>query len=138
MTMTSSQARNISGYLSGLSSPSATDETITRCILADPELGRADEVADVLDDEQVELVERQRRKRRAHHVRVEVTLAAEARVGVDLRDGHVQAGDAVGVERRSLHVALEHAHARPRGRREGGLEQGRLARAREHSSGSRP
>ncbi len=30
LTITSSQARNISGYLSGLSSPSVTDETITR------------------------------------------------------------------------------------------------------------
>ena len=54
-------------------------------VLADAELGRADEVADVLDHQQVELVERQRRERRAHHVGVEVALAAEARVGVDLR-----------------------------------------------------
>ena len=30
MTITSSQARNISGYLSGLSSPSATEETMIR------------------------------------------------------------------------------------------------------------
>ncbi len=30
LTTTSSQARNISGYLSGLSSPSATDETMIR------------------------------------------------------------------------------------------------------------
>ena len=35
-------------------------------------------------------VERHRRQRRAHHVRVEVALAAEAAAGVELRHGHVQ------------------------------------------------
>ena len=79
LTSTSSQARNISGYLSGLSSPSVTERDHHARVLADPELGRADEVADVLDHQQVELVERQRGQRRADHVRVEVALAAEAR-----------------------------------------------------------
>ena len=67
----------MSGYLSGLSSPSATERDHHARVLPDPELGRADEVADVLDDQQVELVERQRGQRRADHVRVEVALAAE-------------------------------------------------------------
>ena len=87
---TSSQARNISGYLSGLSSPSVTDADHDARVLADAELGRADEVADVLDHEQVELVERQRRQRRADHVRVQVALAAEAGAGVELRHRDVQ------------------------------------------------
>ena len=47
-------------------------------VLADPELGRADEVADVLDHQQVDLLERQVGDRRADHVGVEVALAAEA------------------------------------------------------------
>ena len=110
LTSTSSQVRNISGYLSGLSSPSVTEHDHHARVLADAELGRADEVADVLDDQQVDLVERQRRDRRADHVRVEVALAAEAGVGVELDHGHVQAGEAIGVQR-SLHVALEHADA---------------------------
>ena len=59
LTTTSSQVRNISGYLSGLSSPSATERHHRARVLADAELGRADEVADVLDHEQVDLVERQ-------------------------------------------------------------------------------
>ena len=74
---TSSHARNISGYFSGLSSPSVTERDHHPRVLADPELGRADEVADVLDHEQVDLVQRDRRQRRAHHVRVEMALAAE-------------------------------------------------------------
>ena len=54
LTRTSSQVRNISGYLSGLSSPSVTDDDHHAHVLADPELGRAHEVADVLDHEQVD------------------------------------------------------------------------------------
>ncbi len=79
LTITSSHARNISGYFSGLSSPSVTEVDHRARVLADAKLRRADEVADVLDDQQVDLVERHRRERRAHHVRVEMALAAEAR-----------------------------------------------------------
>ena len=47
-------------------------------VLTDVELGRAHEVADVLDDEQVEVVERQPAEAGPDHHGVEVALAAEA------------------------------------------------------------
>ena len=68
-------------------------------------------------------------QRRADHVGVEVALAAEARVGVELDDRHVQRGEPVGVEA-ALHVALEHADAHAVEAAERALEQRRLARAR--------
>ena len=108
LTIASSQARNISGYFSGLVLALGDRADHRAHVLADAELGRADEVADVLDDQQVDLIQRQRAERRAHHVRVEVTLAAEALAGVELDDRHVQRGQALGVER-ALDVALEHA-----------------------------
>ena len=92
-------------------------------ILADAKLGRAHEVADVLDDQQVDLVERERRDRRADHVRVEMALAAESRVGVDLGHRHMQPGEAIGVHR-PLHVALEHAR---RAHRAGSSRRARAA-----------
>jgi hypothetical protein len=58
-------------------------------VLADPELRRADEVAHVLDHQQVDVRQRQLGQRRAHHVRVEVALAAEPRRRVELRHGNV-------------------------------------------------
>jgi hypothetical protein len=79
-------------------------------VLADPELGRADEVADVLDHQQVDLPEPELGNRGADHVRVQVALAAEAGLGVELDHRHVQGGDPVGVHA-SLHVALEHPGA---------------------------
>ena len=113
LTTTSSQARNMSGYLSGLSSPSATERDHRAGVLAHPELGRADQVADVLDQEQVDLVEGERRQRRAHHVGVQVALAAEPGVGVELGDRHVQSGEPVGVEA----CPARRPRARPRARR---------------------
>ncbi len=92
-------------------------------VLADPELGRADEVADVLDDQQIDLVERQRRDRRADHVGVEVTLAAEAGAGVELGHRHVQAGQAVGVHR----ALRRRPRARRRARREDRRRRARAA-----------
>ena len=103
-------------------------------VFADPELGRADEVPDVLDHEEVELLERKRGQRRPHHVRVEVALAAEAGVGVDLDDRHMEVRDPVGVER-GLHVALEDADAHAVEPAQRPLEQRRLSGARERSSG---
>ena len=105
-------------------------------VLADPELGRADEVADVLDDQQVDLLQRQRGERGADHVRVQVALAAEAVARVELDDRQVQRGEPVGVER-ALHVALQHpgAHgdvARARARAASSCPR------RARSSGSRP
>ena len=132
---TSSQVRNISGYLSGLSSPSVTDGDHHPRVLADAELRRADEVADVLDHEQVDVGERQRGQRAADHVGVEMALAAEARVGVELRHRHVQAREPVGVVG-ALDVALEHARAHVAQVAQHPLEQRRLAGARARSSGS--
>ena len=99
-------------------------------VLADAELGRADEVADVLDHQQVELVERQLRQRRAHHVRVEVALAAEARAGVELRRPARAARASRSASKRALHVALQHADAH--------AVEARPARARAASSCRRP
>ena len=60
---------------------------------------------------------------------VEMALAAEARVGVQLRHGHVQAGKPVGVHR-ALHVALENADANAWQIGDHPFEQCRLAGAR--------
>src|SRR5215212_1179566 len=77
-------------------------------VLPDPELRRTHQVPDVLYDEDVHLVQRKLGEPRAHHVRVEVALAAEAGVRVHLHQRDVEARQPVGVERR-LHVALEDA-----------------------------
>ncbi len=96
-------------------------------VLPDPELSRADEVADVLDHQQVDLLERDLRDRRADHVGVEVALPSEAGVGVDLGDRDVQMGDPVGVEA-ALHVALEDADPGPfQARFDSALQKCRLA-----------
>ena len=73
--------------------------------------------------------QRQRRQRRADHVGVEVALAAEALVGVELGDRDVLVGQPVGVQR-ARHVALQDArpHAVEPGQRR--LEQRRLPRPR--------
>ena len=78
--------------------------------------------------------ERQRGQRRAHHVGVEVALAAEARVGVELRH-RARAGCASrSASMRALHVALEHADAHAvEPSPSSALEQRRLARARARS-----
>ena len=73
--------------------------------------------------------ERHVAERRADHVRVEVALAAEPRVGVELRDGDVQRREPVGVEA-ALDVAFEHAAADVADVRQHALEQRRLAGAR--------
>ena len=107
-TTTSSQVRNMSGYLSGLSSPSVTEHTIalasspTRNSAGQTRLPTFSMISRSISSSG------DLRQRRAHHVRVEVALAAEAAVGVQLGDRHVEAGQAVGVEA-ALHVALQHA-----------------------------
>ena len=79
--------------------------------LADIELGRADEVADVLDDDDVERVERELVEHRADHRRVEVAFAAETVGGVDKRDRGAEPAETLGVER-GLDVALDDADPR--------------------------
>jgi hypothetical protein len=95
-------------------------------VLADAKLGRTDEVAHVRDHEQVDLVEREVAERRAHHVGIEMALAAEARIRVQLRDGNVEAGQAIGVHR-ALHVALEHADPNAGQAAHDALQQGGLS-----------
>jgi hypothetical protein len=97
-------------------------------VLADLELGRAHEVADVLDHEQVDLVQWQRRDRGPHHVRVEVAFATETGVRVDLGHRYMEARQPVGIEV-ALHVALQHAYSDIVEVVQHALEQSRLARA---------
>ncbi len=52
-------------------------------MLAHIELRRTDEIPDVLDQDQIEVGQRQSRQGRAHHRRVQMALAAEAVAGVD-------------------------------------------------------
>ncbi len=98
-------------------------------VLADPELGRADEVADVLDDQQVDLVERQRRQRRADHVRVEVALAAEAGSVLSWTTGTCSAASR-SASRLPCTSPSSTPTRTPPGRGSDPLEQRRLARAR--------
>ena len=74
-------------------------------MLADRELGRADEVADVLDHKQVDLVQRDPADRQ-RTMQVEVALAAEGGVGAGSGDRHVQVREPVGIEA-TPDVALE-------------------------------
>ena len=97
-------------------------------VLADSELRGTDEVADVLDHEEVDVVERQVGERGAHHVRIEVTLAAEARGGVELGHGNVQRGQPVRIHR-PLNVALQHADTHSRKLGDHPFEQRRLPRS---------
>src|SRR4026207_2208550 len=104
LMITTSADRNITGYLSGFSSPSVTEKTIARACSptsnsaghtrlptfsmtttsrAAP--GRAAELAGVPDDDGFGVGRRQAGERRPHHGRVEVALTAEAVRGVDKR-----------------------------------------------------
>ena len=119
--------RNMSGYLSGLSSPSVTDDTMTRTSSPTRNSAGQTRFPTFSIDEQIDLVERQIPERRAHHVGVEVALPAEARIGVELGDRNVQARQAVGVHR-PLHVALEHADPDAGQAPDDALEERRLPR----------
>ena len=77
---TSSQARNISGYLSGLSSPSVTEETITRASSPTRNSAGQTRLPTFSTTSRSSSSSGSDGQRRAHHVRVEVALAAEARV----------------------------------------------------------
>jgi len=64
------------GYFAGLSSPSVTDNSVTFAMLAEVEGGGAHQIADILDEQDVEIVEFEIVQRLVHHVRVEVTGGA--------------------------------------------------------------
>ena len=88
-----SAAANMSGYFwSGLSSPSVTDRMAT-LVLAEVEGCRADEVADVLDQEQRFVLRLQGAAWRGRPCTVEVAALA----GIDLRGRHAGGADALGV-----------------------------------------
>ena len=84
--MQMSAARNMSGYLSGLSSPSVTESTATLWGFAQVELRRAYEVSDVFDEEDRGVFEREARQGVLHHLGVQVAalpvLICTARVPV--------------------------------------------------------
>ena len=71
--------------------------------LAEVEGGRADEVADVLDQQQRAVRQRQARQRLGDHLRVEMAALA----GIDLQRGDARGANPLGVEV-GLLVALDH------------------------------
>ena len=72
--------------------------------LAQIELGRASDVADVFDEQQIECVEIEFTQAAFHQRRFEMARAA----GEQLHDWHVQLGNAVGIARGG-DVAFEHS-----------------------------
>ena len=116
VTSTRSALRNITGYFSGLSSPSVTDERDHVDGLAEVVDGGADEVADVLDEQIVELAPGKVVQRVVDHLGVEVTgrsgrdrLAPNARGPQPL--GVVVGGEIAG-ERADAMPAAERARGR--------------------------
>ena len=87
---TSSQARNMSGYFSGLSSPSVTEQTMIR--ESSPMRNSAGQTRLPTFSTMSTSMSSSGdgRQRGAHHVGVEMALAAEAVVGVELHDRDVQ------------------------------------------------
>mgnify|MGYP000982116481 CR=1 FL=1 len=83
-------------------------------VLPQGKFRRADKIAHVLDDEEIQPRSRERRQCLFHHRRVQMTAAA----GIDLNHRHAVAGDAVSVLRgeeiplddRHLHLVLEGRH----------------------------
>ena len=113
------------GYLSGLSAPSVTDDDHHPGRLAQVEQGRADQVADVLDEHDRAARRVERAQPVGHHGRVQVA----ARAGVDLHDPAAGGPDPLGVEH-GLLVALDDRHSRAGQVADGALEQRGLAGAR--------
>ena len=110
LTTTSSQVRNISGYLSGLSSPSATDATIARA--SSPTRNSAGQTRlptfsissrSISSSGSAGIAERTMFASRWHSPPKPGSVLSWV-------TGTCSAREAVGVER-ALHVALEHAGA---------------------------
>ena len=95
-------ARNMCGYLIGLSSPSVTETHHDLGELAQVEEGRADQVADVFDHHQRFLGGIELPSARSHQSSVEMAAGA----GVDLHDPRAGGMDALGVAR-GLLVAFD-------------------------------
>jgi hypothetical protein len=75
-----------------------------------PGFSRAHQVADVLDEHQIEALVPQGRQGVPDHSGVEAALPGEKRVGVDLDDRDAEGREAIGVEP-ALPVTLDHADA---------------------------
>ena len=74
------QSRNIIGCLLTTSSPSVEADDHDPLLRAEPEIGRADHVAHVLDKEDIDLVQREVLDRVLHKVGIEVAFLAGVRV----------------------------------------------------------
>ena len=93
MTTATSAVLKMVGYLSGLSSPSVTDSKHDAKVLAEIVRRRTDEVADVLDEQEIELLERPVGHGVFDHRRLEVA----ERAGRDLPDRRTAPGQALRV-----------------------------------------
>ena len=93
----------MSGYLSGLSSPSVTERIDHFVRLAQVEAGGTDQIADVLDQQQAVVVQPSCCMRLSHHVGIQMTALA----GIDLQRGCAGGADARGIVV-GLLVALDH------------------------------
>ena len=99
-------------------------------MLANVELGGADEVPDILDEDQVEGRQVEAPERAGDHGGIQMTLAAEPVSGVEQADLGAESAEPFGVQG-SLDIALDDADAEPVTQGgEGPLEQGGLARPR--------
>ena len=114
LTTTTSTARNITGYLSGFSSPSVTEYTIARASAPTSNSAGHTRLPTFSMTSRSRSVEREAREPGADHHGVEVALAAEAGARVDERDRRAEAVEPVGVEARG-DVAFEDADAHPIG-----------------------
>ena len=81
------------GYFSGLSSPSVTDSSTTRRSSPKSYCGGTDEIADVLDDEEIQAGQVQLLQSAGHHVRFEMA----DRAGGDLHHRRAGLAQALGV-----------------------------------------
>ena len=93
VTTATSAVLKMVGYFSGLSSPSVTDKQHDSKMLAEIVRRRTDQVADVLDEQEIQLIERPCGHGVFHHGRLEVTQ----RAGRDLPDRRATPGQALRV-----------------------------------------
>ena len=106
LSSTRSAARNMTGYFAGLSSPSVDRQQHDIAVLAEVEARRAHQIADVLDEDDVEAGKRQVVQGVVHHAGVEMAGAA----GGDLDRRHAVGADAAGIVV-GFEVAFDHRDA---------------------------
>ena len=99
-------------------------------VFADVELGRAHQVSDILDDDEIQLGKVQTLQCPVDHGRVQMTFATETVVGVQQRDLRAPAAEFGGVEIGG-DIALDDSDAEFAGQLvEGGRQHGGLTRSR--------